>query len=301
MRKLIAFTMLFCAVKSHAQWSLALQKDTQLVAGSLSVDVPVDGSGKTIRQIAGSGFLYSSGNWFYFVTAKHVVTSILQSGIKKAYLLTHVKGDFPDVPAEFVIDISTAILNQGLYLSPRDVAIIRLGRSGVKFIAQPYFHEIPLDVNISGNKSYSRMMMTVDKSEILPFANVDISEDVVVSGFPSSLNAYPDIVSPLYESDWPLLRKGIVSGKNNVTRQIVIDVPVFPGNSGGPVILVRQNNLTTKTTYIIGIVLEFIPFVSKSREEHQMVTNVNIANSGYTIVEPADTFLALVSLAENQQ
>jgi hypothetical protein len=294
---LLAACILFFATKSHAQWSLALQKDTQLVVASLSVDVPVDDKGNVTRKIAGSGFLYSSEHWVYFVTAKHVIAAVLPPGGRKTFLRTHIKGDLPDVPSDYAIEMSTALINRGLYLSNRDIAIIRLGRFDGSFISQPYVNAIPLSSKDLGNKVLSRMVMTVDKTKIMSFDDVDVTEDVIVFGFPESLDQYPDIVPTLYESTWPLFRKGIVSGKNSATHQIVIDVPVFPGNSGGPVMLVRPNGFS-KTTSLIGIAVEYIPYVSKSRDERGLVTSVNISSSGYTIVEPMDSFLELVSSVE---
>jgi hypothetical protein len=60
------------------------------------------------------------------------------------------------------------------------------------------------------------------------FADVLISNDVYIFGYPSSVGH-----SGQLDHTRPLLRKGIVAGKNEAKNTIILDCPVHQGNSGG--------------------------------------------------------------------
>ena len=66
------------------------------------------------------------------------------------------------------------------------------------------------------------------------FADVKISNDVYIFGYPESLGLEQ---LPQLARDKPLLRSGIVAGTNHEENMIHYPrLPVFPGNSGGPVV-----------------------------------------------------------------
>ena len=74
-------------------------------------------------------------------------------------------------------------------------------------------------------------------------------------------------------------------------KTIIIDCPVYPGNSGGPVLEIDRENFMTTRFRIIGIVSEFVPWVSLSPGDK----NPEISNSGYSIVTPLDAIRELLS------
>jgi hypothetical protein len=89
----------------------------------------------------------------------------------------------------------------------------------------------------------------------------------------------------------PLLRKGIVAGLNPAKKSIVVDCPSYPGNSGGPVLQIERQ-LTTSKFEIIGVVIEYVPFVEAV--EVARTPGAALANSGYSIVAPMDFVLELI-------
>ena len=121
-------------------------------------------------------------------------------------------------------------------------------------------------------------------------ANLDdvlIGTDVWIIGYPETLNlARLD----QYNFDLPLLQKGIVSGKYEKRGTMVINAPVYPGNSGGPVF----GHIERNEMKLIGIAVEFIPLVEKISQSTYGGTNQEWTNSGYTVVESIDKIMDLI-------
>jgi hypothetical protein len=56
----------------------------------------------------------------------------------------------------------------------------------------------------------------------------------------------------------PLLRRGIIAGKNEKVGTLILDLAVYPGNSGGPVVEVETVR-SEKKFRVIGIMSQFVP------------------------------------------
>ena len=69
---------------------------------------------------------------------------------------------------------------------------------------------------------------------------------------------------------------------------------MYYGNSGGPVIESEQVDLTTRHVSVIGVVSEFVPFLESWYNLQHRFENVNIENSGYSIVVPMDQVFEVV-------
>lgn len=122
------------------------------------------------------------------------------------------------------------------------------------------------------------------------FDKVGISNDVILFGYPTSLGNKLQLDPAL-----PLLRRGMVAGKTE-DRRIVIDCPVYFGNSGGLVVEVDQHRPGAYTFNGIGIAVEMIPFVEELwSKQFRIQSGVRHENSGYTIVEPFDRITELVA------
>jgi hypothetical protein len=123
----------------------------------------------------------------------------------------------------------------------------------------------------------------VSPDTIKQFDQILVGNNVIVFGYPTSLE-----LKELAQLDplRPLLRRGLVAGQNLDRRSIVLDCPVYPGNSGGPVLEIDPVGLGYRTS-IIGVVSQFVPF-AESAKFFTMVTN-----SGYSIATPMDFVLEL--------
>lgn len=140
-----------------------------------------------------------------------------------------------------------------------------------------------VEKSLSGNN-----FVVVPDSYLLTFDQIQPSTDIFVLGYPVSIGSQDHLQ---IDYDQPLARKGIVAGKNHRNKTVILDCPVYPGNSGGLAIQVDQGKCK-----IIGIVTEFIPFFEIMYSVQHKYTNRNLENSGYSVLVPADHIVDLVHL-----
>ena len=112
-----------------------------------------------------------------------------------------------------------------------------------------------------------------------------IGNEVIAFGYPTSLSLQENKqLNHLY----PLLRKGMVAGRNLERRSIILDCPVYYGNSGGPVVQVETTPSGKNTFSMIGVIGEFVPFIDRGQ------TFFTANNSGYSIATPMDFVFDLI-------
>jgi hypothetical protein len=134
--------------------------------------------------------------------------------------------------------------------------------------------------------------VVVGHDNIRRFSDVLVGNDVILFGYPTSLGI-PQ--RPQFDTHRPLLRKGVVAGLNLQKRAIILDCPVYQGNSGGPVIEIEMDDkkLLTWHFYIIGVVSEFVPFEDVWLNLRERYFNTTMLNSGYSVVVPMDFVLEI--------
>jgi len=125
-------------------------------------------------------------------------------------------------------------------------------------------------------------ILGLDASNIKKFDDILIGNAIFTFGYPTSVsnnNSFLDI-------KFPLLRKGIIAGKNTILKIIVLDSPVYQGNSGGLVLEVERE--VGKENYkAIGVITNNVPFIKDDSK--------NFQNSGYSVAVPMDAVLELIS------
>ena len=236
----------------------------------------------------GSGFYLNTENGTYLVTACHVLFRRRLELFQGLTTLTSLASDFSS-KVVFELDCAKLLADGSLRKHDRaDVAVCKLGtvadagggkrtmtaHSSVKVkVAPPAGAEIlGLPVSITRN-----------------FDDATISNDVYLFGYPTSLGHNAQL-----DKAMPLLRKGIIAGKTDDSR-LIVDCPVYFGNSGGLVVESFMGALGATYFYGVGIAVEMIPFVEElwSRQFNTQ-TGVRYENSGYSIVEPMDRILELL-------
>ena len=123
-----------------------------------------------------------------------------------------------------------------------------------------------------------------------PFEKALVSNDVFLFGYPRALGDGSNQI----DRSRPLMRKGIIADKDPVKGHIIIDCPVYQGNSGGIVLEAFSNSPSNALSGLSKSATAFIPFVEELCSRHFGTTNVNIENSGYAVVTPIDRVLELV-------
>jgi len=91
----------------------------------------------------------------------------------------------------------------------------------------------------------------------------------------------------------PIARKGIISGKDYSFNTILTDCPSYGGNSGGPVLLLKNGGIK-----MIGLVSSYVPYIDYWINPVTKITNVDVINSGLTVVVPF--YLIILDLYKNE-
>jgi hypothetical protein len=83
------------------------------------------------------------------------------------------------------------------------------------------------------------------------------------------------------------LPKALIAGQDAQKHSIIIDGPVYRGNSGGPVFEIELDG-PQHHFWLIGILTEFIPLAERTDDFGIQF------NSGYSVAKPMDFVLELI-------
>ena len=267
--------------------------------GASALDLPFDylRSSLLIRigQGAGSGLCLSGSNGWYLVTAKHVILSDPNATIPSiqnlvaTQLVASIWWNQETQANNLIVDLPSLIRFGDVRCSTnRDVAVIKFASFNKDGVVQWITPAVSFGTN-------TPMILP----PVFPIANTrrfkdaKVANNVFTFGYPISVSA----TSPRLRPDQPLIRKGILAGKNTVDRFLITDSPVYKGNSGGPVIIEEFSSGNGSISYaypIIGIAIEFVPFFEVWENRTMGYSHALASNSGYTIVEPIDTALDML-------
>lgn len=248
----------------------------------------------------GSGFYLNSNNTtLYLVTAKHVL-----------FNNNKLKNEDPDIYTLKSTNINILSYSKDLTITTPNIGALDLNLLGEENIIKSDKYDVVVikigtltDGAISGTKTiqflsgYSEVqkapngnaIVMVSNSYFKKYEDVLISNEVIIFGYPVSLGTNANEINRTQ----PLLRKGIIAGKNSINETIIIDCPSYQGNSGGLVIEI-DSEAFSREVKAIGIVVGFVPFVEVFESKHFKYVNSSVENSGYSIVIPTDAILALI-------
>jgi S1-C subfamily serine protease len=252
-----------------------------------------------IRDGGGSGFFIRIGPTQYFVTAKHVLfkdavapESELRSD--SAELISYSRDPREAARNRFYLNLKALRAAGRLKAHPsRDVAVIEIAKVDSAKDVQTSTGELPgmrTLPNVTMKESTSTGIVSAPREGLRLYNEVVVGNEVIVFGYPSSLGLKE---LPQLDLSRPLLRRGVVAGLNAELRSIVLDCPVYPGNSGGPVLQADQET-AGRTLRVIGVVSQFVPFVANTEGSLASLPVAILLNSGYSIATPIDFVLELI-------
>ena len=244
-----------------------------------------------------SGFYLRDGIHLYFVTARHVLFESNQDTLKSQYAVCLSYSEDPNDTNKNLLRFDLEAFNRNQQIrshKAHDVSLVRIGNITKS-------ESTDSKIKITWSEGVQRLEYTksgivvADIKTLRTYKQVLVANDVFVFGYPTSIG-----IKKSEQIDYirPLLRKGIVAGKNRKSKTLILDCPIYPGNSGGPVVQVETISLTKKKFLIIGIVTDFIPFTEKWIITRQGHSNLEISNSGYSIAAPMDAVLDLLWKSE---
>jgi Trypsin-like peptidase domain len=241
--------------------------------------------GKSVPN--GSGFYVHKGDDIYLVTAKHVIAPGIpnpdnQNRIEVPELVIELLSYSKDLPkpARIIFSLDMKTLRESGEIKAhqsRDVAAIRIAT--LTKDSQLNFVRGVTRLEGAGAGIVSAAMET-----IRTFDQVLVSNEAILYGYPASLGLPK---SPQFDPFRPLLRKALIAGEDPQRRTLIIDAPVYRGNSGGPVVEMDVEGPVTHH-YVVGVIIQFIP-LAESAPDFELHLN-----SGYSVAEPMDFVLELL-------
>ncbi len=230
---------------------------------------------------SGSGFYLNGAKGVYLVTARHVLYQDDGTSLRSPEITLVSYPRDPSEKGENRFQVALKTLEQDGNLRPhtdRDVALARIGFSKAEQQA------FKLVRGVTALNTAASGVLGVSSTTIKPFEKVLVANEVFIFGYPTSLGLKN---IPQIDYARPLLRKGIIAGKNDELKTIILDCPAYPGNSGGPVVEVEQISLQWHFA-IVGVVSQFVPVAEEWLNKTHGYTNLEIGNSGYCVAIPMD-------------
>ncbi|MGA3285568.1 MAG: hypothetical protein ABSD57_14060, partial [Verrucomicrobiota bacterium] len=171
-----------------------------------------------------------------------------------------------------------------------DVAVIQIG----------IFHSVSTNSNAYQIAVSTDDVGILDGSTLDSFGASDLCRDFkdIKDGSETYIFGYPVELlknqnQPEVDFSYPLIRKGIISQRNQKTGKLIIDSGVYGGNSGGPVVIVEHPSFGSTAFKLGGLITQFVPVTTKIAPQIG-VTNSDLVNSGYSVAEPIDYALELI-------
>jgi len=236
-----------------------------------------------------SGVFVSDSQYIYLVTAKHCLFNLQNDlGSQFVSLIYYVNDPFGGKNDTITVDLKNSIkYNAILFDETNDIAIVQIG----KFIGNTNTGKKLFSYQRYAKKVSNLAPGVIEQSKCFILDNTLVGEDCILAGFPTSLKNEMNNLN--YNFDRPLIRKGVIAGKDKSTRTIIVDCPVYKGNSGGPVFEISE--LEPNKIGLIGIVSSAIILTEKLENSYYKgVTATNLTNSGYSVIIPIEYALNLM-------
>jgi S1-C subfamily serine protease len=243
------------------------------------------------RQWIGTGFLYGRFEKkideqtklysVFLVTNKHVV-----EGLPKFYLKFNSAADTSSKDYEIPL---IARNGRSIWIGHPDkgvdVAVLPIDANHLKAELRKY--------------AFFQSDLHVFASDQLKTEGVSEGDGVFVLGFPMGMVDT--------ERQYVICRGGVIARIRDLlegkTTDFLVDATVFPGNSGGPVIIrpeigSLQGTKSVKRANLIRIVKAYVPYRDVALSEQTRSARIVFEeNSGLSAVEPVDHILKTVELA----
>lgn len=244
---------------------------------------------------SGSGVVVADTNAVYLISARHVLIDVNKLGefsliANQASIYSYKKDAFAGSRDSFKLNLNYLTQNGDLIFDPKnDVVILRLakvtshkmGSAGFLSVTEKYSPGIIKLSNASLPGIYIDFLVSMDE--------VNPGDDAFMFGYPQSLK----VGTFDYDYERPLLRKGIVAGIDKNLQTIIVDCPSYQGNSGGPVF---EFGFRHEKISLIGIVSRSVLLVERMTNQYYQYDNINVTNSGYTVVIPMQIVKNLITL-----
>jgi len=284
MKYLFQFIFIFISISSIGQ-------ENELSNNILCAPVFISNE----KMETGSGVFFNDSINIYLITAGHVLYDTAKNKPTLKCKLINLLF-YPDNIVNGnsnVISIDFKKMKDSLvrYNSEHDIAVIKIAHiekidSKIDQIVVSFLPHITSDLNFNKINNLNQIGL----QDIRKYHDVSIGSEIYIFGYPTSIGLKQ---SPQFDYFRPLLRSGVVAGKYENKKTIIIDSPVYFGNSGGPVFEVVWHGFS-RNIKLIGIVSEYVPFYDEMISRQTGAQNIQVMNSGYSIITPIEYALDLM-------
>jgi hypothetical protein len=237
---------------------------------------------------SGSGIYLQDSNNIYFVTAAHVLYNLEKNKphCDSIFLITYRENSEIDRGDTLFLNLCDAMKNgYALFDRRNDILVVKIASQKNLDSTLSQVNYLPHAVRLIKATRISAF----PSNQLKKMEKVILGNDILIFGYPKSLKLQYNS----FDFNRPLLRKGVVAARDFNSKRIILDCPVYKGNSGGPVYMIDVFD-TNNSLSLIGIVSEFMPFVEYWVNDKYGVANTQITNSGYSIIIPIDFALNLI-------
>jgi hypothetical protein len=238
----------------------------------------------------GSGFFLNTSPATFLVSARHVLYDPDTSDFfaPEALLTSYPRNPADTSKNVFKLDLRLLESAGHLKSDPvQDLVTIRVGTAPADAMGGRMLSSTS---GISVEQIAPSGILGVAETGIKLYREVSVANEVYLFGYPVSLGI-PNM--PQLDYSRPLLRSGIVAGKNETLRTIILDCAAYPGNSGGPVVEIEEE-AGSRTLKVIGVVTQFVPTMQNIVGALPVLGLAALGNSGYSVVASIDEVLRLV-------
>lgn len=258
--------------------------------GQYSIDPKIRASSVLIQSNngSGSGFILTDTalNHLFIITARHVIINPTTQKLTDSITITCYREDVDaDAKSIFKINLNDCTLSGELQIdSKNDVAVIKFGKlvsTGSNYMAiqyPNYVTKLSKDTKIQGWPTYQSLSL----EDTIP------GSDLFIIGFPQSLGLQGN-----FDIDRPLMRKGIIAGKDLKLGRIIGDGAVYFGNSGGIAVAIHFNGKDFQTV-LVGVISQYIPFDESLYDKRGVQRSLDFRNSGYSVIIPTNYIFPLL-------
>lgn len=236
----------------------------------------------------GSGFFLqdTSSKYLYIATASHVlIPNTPKPTLPDTIYITGYRENVDtDSTYKFKLSIAECLKSGNLQVDQKnDIILIRFAKlinmGDFQGLQYPTFvTKLTKDTKIESWPAH----LSVSIEDIIP------GSDLFVIGFPQSLGLQGN-----FDMNRPLMRKGIVAGKDLKLNRIIGDGAVYFGNSGGIAVAFHYKD-NTFHLQLAGLVSKYIPFDESLFDRRGVQRSVDYRNSGYSVIIPSNSIISLI-------
>lgn len=240
----------------------------------------------------GSGFLFRTINdELFLVTASHVLVNNQNQKFHSNEIIINGPKYIKDqgLVDQISVDLNQIKIDEKYFYNPvLDIIALKLGHIKIREDGNVEMKQENCEWITHSN--FVSITTAYEDGNVKKFSELTVAMNLIQYGFPTSIG----IKSKIINHEVPLVRKGSIAALYHDNKTIISDCEAIYGNSGGPICVEINEFSGENKFYLIGIVIEFVPYVEVFTNLRNNLSHEYILNSGYSIVRSIDDIIDLI-------